>query len=249
MKLLKKIFPLVLITPTLVSCSPKENGMTCLSNANYFFKELVNGESKTLTGTIENVRTLMDLNIPFVIYFHKTDCYWCDKFAPIMDDYLSNYETLVVDIPYEILTSFISEFGSYYFEDEKISFPYVGIAKGYDKCKRIENDKYMQTKSTFKKYMTSELKNSQIYYADSSIENCKNTRDFTYISLKNTDKNSLNLYSTKIQEIAVDSSKNIVISSQDSNGLELMKIGTNFEIKEKAQISNETEPDLINNFF
>lgn len=249
MNLLKKILPIILVSSSLCGCAPKEKGMTCLSNANFFFEEKVNGNQKTLTGTIDNIKALMDLNIPFLIYLHKPNCVWCDKFAPILDEYLSNYETLVVDVPYEILTQFAQQFGTYYFENNQINFPYLGIVKGYNKCKHVENEKYMQTKLAFQNYMTSELKNSQLYYSDSSIENCKNIQEFTYISLKNTDKTSLNLYSTKVQEIALDSSKNIVISTANSTGLELIKIDKNHEVKEKTQITNESEPDLILEFF
>lgn len=245
MKLKKLLLSLLILPSLLTGCSKEDKGEVFLSNSVCF-------EGKTnqvIEGNVQTVKNLLNLNVNFLVYFHKPECYWCDKFEPILNDFLATSETLVVDVPYETLNNFSQEFGTFFFPEQSITFPYLAIANGLKQVERVNNDSYMQTKKVFENYMESRIKKSSIYFKDSSLEKFENTREFTHISLQKSNISAVTTFTQKVKNVAINSAKNTIISFEEEAGLNLTKYEPNFLAKEKAQILIDTEPSIIENFF
>lgn len=245
MKFKKLLFSLLILPSLFTSCSKEDEGEAFLKNAECFEGKI----NQVVEGNIQTVKNLLNLNINFLVYFHKPECYWCDKFQPILDDFLKKSETLVVDVPYDSINAFSMELGSYFFAQESISFPYLAIANGLKQVERVNNTNYMQTKNVFENYMESRIKKSTIYYSYSELQKFENTCEFTHISLQKSSISVLTTFSQKVKNIALNSTKNSIISFEEKDGINLIKYDSNFIEKEKAQILIDTEPSIIENFF
>lgn len=246
----RKASLLFLITPLLLSgCNNEENKEVFLSNYHYLETILPEEKDRILEGNIENVKQMMTTNISFLIYFHKPDCYWCEKFEPILNSYVSKHETLVIDFPYENISEFKSNFSDVINFDSTFTFPYLGVMHGSKPCERISNESYMQTENVFVNYMESRVKKTHIYYSDKSQKNVKNTRKISSISLDHTDKTAVSLYNTKVYPSLTKSKADILFTCVEEAGLTLSAIDENQIVKEKTQVNNETESNQIERFF
>lgn len=247
---LRKLALLTLITPLLLTgCKKEEDKEIFLSNYHYLETVLPEEKDRVIEGNIKNVKSLLNLSISFLVYFHKPECYWCEQFAPILNEYLEKHETLVVDIPYENIFEFRDAFSDVITIDSSFSFPYLGIMHGKQKCEKIPNDQYMQTSNAFTNYMENRVKKTHIYYADINEKNVKNNRKISNISINTEDKNAVELYNKKVYSCVTQSSADILITTNSEEGLVLQAIDENQTVKEKTLVTNETESSSIERYF
>lgn len=246
----KKIVLLAAVTPLVLGgCTKEEDKEIFLSNYHYLETVLPEEKDRVITSNIVNVKEMLNLSISFFVYFHKPDCYWCEQFSPILNDYLTTHETLVVDVPYESIWDFKKEFGNLISIDESFSFPYFGVMHGTKQCEKVANDQYMQTSKVFTNYMEKRVKKTHIYYSDKNEKSVKNNRKISNISINTNEKSSLDLYNQKVYSVAIQSKADILITGRDESGLFLQAIDENQTVKEKTQVTNETESSTIQRYF
>lgn len=196
MKMKKFALILLLIPSLLCSCNNDKGDEIFLLNGDCYLGE----ENSIVEMEESDIKSLMKLNTNFVLYLSKSSCHWCEEFAPIMSDYVSNHETLVVSPKNEIS----EEFKVQLFQDETPSFPYVAIVKG-NEIKKVDNDQYMQTKNVFNKYMNSLKKKSNFYFSTKLPENPENLRQMCHILINTKIENDFKIFNEKIKDRALNS--------------------------------------------
>ena len=98
MKMKKFALILLLIPSLLCSCNNDKGDEIFLLNGDCYLGE----ENSVVEMEESDIKNLMKLNTNFVLYLSKSSCHWCEQFAPIISDYVSNHETLVVSPKNEI---------------------------------------------------------------------------------------------------------------------------------------------------
>lgn len=248
---LKKILTtLALIPLALTGCNKedKNKGIPLLGNFSSIY-----GESETkqkyFEGSIESFDKYKELNVPFLVYFTSDSCSKCENFGPIMDNYLDDHHPFVFWVN-ENLENFVNNYGDLFYKGDEITVPYVGVYQNGN-CTRINNSKFMRTKNSFVNHMESNYHTSSITYLDEQIDLDKINKPFTMISYNNSDAETINLYKQKLANLQ-NSKKDIIISSYGATDLSIATYDFNdynkLELKEKIQITNETESSLIDNF-
>lgn len=246
MKKLRLLLAVSALPFLLTSCD--DEGELFLSNFDYFCYGKADESNPYLDVNVEDFRNLMNTDVRFVVYFDDPTCNNCKNFAPIMQKYAKENETLIARVKFEDYETILNTYSAN-FDRKDFTFPYVGVMKGNSSCSRISNKKYMQTEKAFFNYMEDLCKNSNIYYTNKDVTTIKNNREFTHILVKNSEQTAISLYSTKVKKYIENSDKNIVFTNSSDELLSVAKIGPNYDIKEKTLISEETEPNLIANYF
>ena len=234
-----------MLATLLTGCSKTDNKILSLSKINSFYHQ--NVDEEFLNGTNETIRNLIDTNIGFILYVHEEDCSSCKSFSPIISEFSKKNENLIVEVSSANINQFYNEFKNDFFVDSEFTLPYVSIIKG-DECIHVDNDKFMKTKNAFTNYIHSKCKTKEVFFTNKNIESFKNTAQFTHILMKNTDKTSVNLYLTKILPL-IEKTKNNIIISPNNFEFEIAQIDISHQMKEKIQITSETESNQISKFF
>lgn len=229
----------------LSGCSKTNDKLLCLSNINDFYEEKIDDDF--LVGTNESIRNLMDTKLGFILYIHDDNCSSCKNFEPIISEFSKKNANLIVEVPISNIYSFQDEFKNEFFNDEELTLPYVSIIKG-NEFERVNNQKYMKTENAFKNYIHSKCRLENIFYTTQNLESLKNSKQFTHILLKNTDKTSMNLYSTNVLS-HIENSKNNIVLTPNNIEFEIAQVDANYKVKEKIQVTEETESNQIAKFF
>lgn len=250
----KHFFILSIAVLSLTGCHKKSSFETqyLLKNFTSFSAKNVENSATYFKGNKSNFETIKNLNIPFLVYFTSDTCSKCEKFSSIFKAYLKDNNPFVFTVTNnENIQQFLSIYKNLFFEDTEISVPYLGVFYN-NKCTKIDNSKFMQTKNAFKNFMTSNYRISNVSFTSEKFEPILRNEEFTYISYETSDIEIVNIYKEKF-DFLQSTKRETIISNYEASGLEIFKyvydLNNELYLKEKAQISNETEPDLINNFF
>ena len=256
MKHKELIIFLSLLSPILQGCG-NNNRVVLLRNYAYITHKNVNATNRYFDASYEDILDLIDLKIPFVVYLTLDDCSSCNRFSSIMNEWadneahlivkLSNDNALSVNTQLNDLFSTTSSDGS-----KKLKFPTVGIVNSATSFEAVNNSKYMRTKLAFFNHMNNKYKTSDIYFSNTESRPDLGV-EYTSLLFNNKDNNTKSLYSTKVQPILSQSTKRILISNKDANGLKLSFMKVNSQNKnypdDEITIDSETNQDSLNKYF
>lgn len=228
-----------------------------LRNYAYFKDGNLTNQNEYQSLNKDEIDELLNLGIPFIVYLTNDTCSHCQRFKPIMDEWVKNEAHFVVRLSGDDAEN-INFYYNGLFErenlngDKNLSFPTVGIMKSKTEFDIINNQKYMQTKSAFMYYMNKTYETSNVYYTKNNVFNDEIKKEYTYISYMQ-DMSNISLYNDKLKNKIIASNNYIVISPYNADSLEIGKMKYNDQnknyLEEITTINADTSLDSLNKYF
>ena len=247
---------MLLLLPTLQGCG-EDNRVVLLRNYAYITHQNVNSTNRYTSANYQEIKNLIDLKIPFIVYLTKEGCSSCNQFTPIMNEWVDNEAHLVIKLNEEEAITINSQLNGLLSTtlangNKQLLFPTVGVVTSLTSFDIVDYSRYMKTRNAFFKHMNNQYKTSDIYF--SNIENKPDLGvEYTSLLFNNNDNNSKSIYSTKVLPLLIKSTKRILISNKEATDLKLsfMKVNSQNEnyLDDEITISDETNQDSLTKYF
>lgn len=254
----KKFISLMfLAVASLASCSSfgDENKTVLASNFDNYLNE---SNTQFAKPDVEEITTNLNIGANFLIYFSETGCGACEKFKPIITNYLRDKNPLIynfdVSADREELKQLQNLYGDKFFEKNE-SNNYVVLTPSLyvvseGSINVVNYSSYMQKETAFNNYMNSRYRTNNLYFIKGNVLDKKiKSSEFLNVSFDFMNSNQVEIYKDKIVPNYRTTGKQVVVSNIKDESKISLKVIKNKVIKKNIEINQQTADEIIKEVF
>ncbi len=240
----RKAITLLFISSALLTSCNNEPKKALLANSNLTLYGSLDGTELLQGCYLEEFNNLYNSDLNFIIVFSEKGCSACEAFAPILEQYIKETNTYVLNITpnqQDICEAYKDKF----FPNSGILTPSVFVKEKGDTIYNVDYAQYMKTYRVFKRHMDSRYKTSKCaYFCDEIPGKSRINLNYSTITFQ-----ANNVFKNKISPRLMDTEKDVVIEyNSESNFLYHFEANSKGEIVEtrKDKIDENLTDEIIN---
>lgn len=218
-----------------------------LANSNYTLYGDLIGSPLFVETNVDDFTNLYNSNLNFIVMFSEDGCPACERFTPIIEEYVKETHQLVVNVTGNNKYSILEKFKDKFFPDENILNPSIFIKEKGDEIYKVNYSSYMITYRAFKRHMDSRYKTSKCAYFCPEIPGKSPIiSNYTYVSFTGN-----STFRTKLSDKLLSTEKNVIVeSNNEANYLTnfVKNSDGNFEIEKTHKIDGSLTDEIINEY-
>ena len=246
MKLRKFTFLILLSTPLLSGCG-KQGDTPLLLNSDYLLYGDVSENHLYYQPTLEEFDNLYNSNLNYIILFSEDGCTACDRFKPIIEEYILDTHYFVVKVDGNDRAKIENKYRDVFFKENNIKYPSLIVKENSDNFYNVDYSSYMRTYRVFSRHMKSRYKTSKCAYFCGEISGKSPIiSDFTLVNFESND-----VFKNRISSKLLNTEKNVLIKSNfNKNSMTVFEKNSDnqFVVKMNTEIDEKLDDETIEKY-